>query len=290
MKKLFLAVALLATSMVASAQFAAGNGGGSMNSSSASGHNSFYVQYNSFGTGEYGEALADAAEDMEELIEEMGYKDEVLARTRLNGLTVGYNHAFGITPSVPLFVEFGVGLTYAWASFWEYTEVYEDEEYYDYEYDMYVGCGDEYSVTQKNISQHLMVNVPINLMYKFQLPNSSITLEPYVGLNLRGHVLGRGKTKYTYESCCSDMEDALEDEIEEIDEDDLTRDYFDKKDMGGKKNVATRFNIGWQIGANVDFGSAFVGLSYGSDFNNYMKSGKDEWKYNALNVTVGLRF
>ncbi len=280
MKKLFLAVALLATSMVASAQFAAGNGGGSMSSSSASGHNSFYVQYNSFGTGEYGEELADAAEELQELYENMGYEVEVLARTRLNGFTVGYNHAFGITPSVPLFVECGVGLTYAWANYWESTEVFDDE----------YGCGDEYSVTEKSISQHLMVNVPINLMYKFQLPNSSVTLEPYVGLNLRGHVLGRGKTKYTYEYCCNDMEDAIEDEIEDIDEDDLTRDYFDKKDMGGKKNVATRFNVGWQIGANVDFGSAFVGIAYGSDFNKFMKGEGDEWKYNALNVTVGVRF
>ena len=86
------------------------------------------------------------------------------------------------------------------------------------------------------------------------------------------------------------MEDAMEEEFEDIDEDDLIRDYFNKKDMDGKKNVATRFNIGWQIGVNADLGQAFVGISYGSDFNNFLKSGKDEWKYNAVNVTVGLRF
>ena len=277
MKKLFLAVALLATSMVASAQFASGNSGSSFGSSAVSGHNSFYVQYNSFGLGEYGEEYADDMEDLEELYED--YDNVELAwRTRLNGLTIGYNHAFGITPSLPLFVEFGVGLTYAWANVYEVTE-----EYYD-EYE----CGDDYCITQKTVSQHMVVNVPINLMYKFQLPNSSITLEPYVGLNLRGHVLGNSKMKYSYEACCDDMEDALEDEFEDIDEDDLVRDYFSKKDVG-KKNVATRFNIGWQIGANVDFGQAFVGISYGSDFNRYAKWDGDEVKLNAVNVTVGLR-
>lgn len=284
MKKLFLAVALLATSMVASAQFAAGNGGSSFGSSSVSGHNSFYVQYNSFGTGEYGEEYAETMEDLEDYLEDMDNENvEIAWRTRLNGLTIGYNHAFGITPSVPLFVEFGAGLTYAWANVYEQT----NERYDEY------ACGDDFSTTVKEISQHLLVNVPINLMYKFQLPNSSITLEPYVGLNLRGHILGRLKTKYTYEACCDDMEDYLEEEIEDIDEDDLICDYFDKDDVDERwdtKKTATRFNVGWQIGVNADLGQAFVGISYGSDFNNYAKWDGEEVKLNAVNVTVGLRF
>ena len=162
---------------------------------------------------------------------------------------------------------------------------HENEEDYDcYE------CDDEYTLATKLMSQHLMVNVPINLMYKFQFPNSSITIEPYVGLTLKGHLLGNMGIKYSYEACCDDLEDELEEELEDIDEDDSNINYFDKKDMGGKKYVATRLNYGWQIGANVDFGSAFAGISYGSDFNNYMKSGKDDWKFSALNVTVGVRF
>ena len=226
-------------------------------------HASFYVQYNSLGVGEYAEVLDDADADA----------------TSLSGLTVGFNKAFSVTSSVPLFVEVGAGLTYAWANF------YENEEDYDcYE------CDDEYTLATKLMSQHLMVNVPINLMYKFQFPNSSITIEPYVGLTLKGHLLGNMGIKYSYEACCDDLEDELEEELEDIDEDDSNINYFDKKDMGGKKYVASRLNYGWQIGANVDFGSAFAGISYGSDFNNYMKSGKDDWKFSALNVTVGVRF
>lgn len=227
-----------------------------------SGHNSFYVQYNSLGVGEFAEVLDDMDAESE----------------KLNGIGVGYNKAFSVTSSIPLFIEVGAGLNYAWAKIYE-------EEVKD---DCYI-CSDEYAVASKTSSQHLMVNVPVNLMYKFQIPNSSITLEPYVGLNLKGHILGRMKSKYTYEACCDEMDEAFEETLEDMDEDDLVSSYFDKDDMGGKKYVATRLNIGWQIGANVDFGKAFVGLSYGSDFNKFLEA-DEEWKYSALNVSLGLRF
>lgn len=264
MKKLFLAVALLATSLVASAQ-----------------HASFYVSYHSLGVGEYADWLDDIDADNE----------------NLNGFSIGFNKAFSISSSVPLFIEVGAGLTYAWAKYFEDMDILSGEciaggYYYDEWYDeyYYYGCGGEWDVTASVVAHHLMVNVPVNFMYKIKFPNSSITLEPYVGLNLRGHILGKEVAKFDYNACCNDMDDALEDGLDEIDEEDYNQDYFDKKDMGGKKYVANRFNIGWQIGANVDFGPAFVGVSYGSDFNKYAKWNGEEFKFNALNVTVGVRF
>ena len=266
MKKLFFTVALMATSLVASAQFATSNGGGSFSaaktSAEVSEHGSFYVQYNSFGVGD----LADVLDDMD------------AESDKLTGLTVGFNKAISVTPSLPLFVEVGAGLTYAWA------KLYDEEDTGDCPF-----CGDEYSESAKMSSQHLMVNVPVNMMYKFQVPNTSIVLEPYVGLNVKAHLMGQMKTKATYEACCDDMEEFHEDYLEEV-EDDMTSNYFDKDDMGGKKYVAKRVNIGWQIGANVDFGSAFVGVSYGSDFGKFMKLYSEDWTFSATNITVGLRF
>lgn len=268
MKKLFLSAALLATSMMASAQFATSNGGNSFStvtSSEVSGHSSFYVQYNSFGVGDF----ADLLDDMD------------AESDKLTGLTVGGSKAISIgsSLSLPLFLEVGAGLTYAWATI--YDEEYTDVCYY---------CEDEYSMSEKSTTQHLMLNIPVNVMYKFQLPNTSITLEPYVGLNVKGHILGQMKDKATFEACCDEMEDAYDEMMEEVDEDDLTANYFDKKDMGSKKYVASRLNIGWQIGANVDFGSAFVGISYGSDFGKYMKFYTEDWTFSATNITVGFRF
>ena len=255
MKKLLLSVCLLATSLIASAQ---------------SGHSSFYVQYNLLGVGK---EMADYLDDIDS------------PSDHLNGLSLGFNKAFAVTQSVPLFVEVGAGLTYAWGKFYD-----EEDEYPCYYYDEYGrgNCGDEFSLHEKDLSQHLMVNIPVNLMYKFQIPNSSITLEPYVGINVKAHILGQTKGKLKYDACCDGMEDILEDRAEEYEEYDIN--YFNKKDMESKKYVAKRVNIGWQIGANVDFGKAFVGISYGSDFNKYMNFWGDDWRFSATNFTVGLRF
>lgn len=267
MKKLFLSICLLATSMMASAQFVASNGGGSLGSSTrtadASDYSSFYVQYNSFEVGDFIDVLDDMDAESE----------------KLTGFTVGGNRAFSITPSLPLFIEIGAGLTYAWA------KIYDEEETEECYY-----CGDDFSMGFKESSQHLMVNIPVNLMYKFQVSNSSITLEPYVGLNVKGHLIGQMKGKYTFETCCDDMEDEIDDYLDEIDEDDMVANYFDKDDMGGKKYVAKRMNIGWQIGANVDFGKTFVGISYGSDFGKFMEVEDEDWTFSATNITVGFRF
>lgn len=260
----FTAVAvLMAMATSASAQFANGTKMGGGIASDVEGHSSYYVQYNSFGVGDFSETLEDMDAESE----------------KLTGFTVGFNKAVPVTSSMPLFLEIGAGLTYAWA------KIYDEEESGDCNY-----CEDEFSLRMKVSSQHLMVNIPVNVMYKFQVPNSSIILEPYAGLNVKGHILGQMKTKWSCDACCDDIEDEFEEYLDEIDEDELKTDYFDKDDMGGKKYVAKRLNIGWQIGANVDFGKYFVGISYGSDFGKFMEKGSDDWTFSATNITVGYRF
>ena len=226
-------------------------------------HGSFYVQYNSFGVGDFSETLEDMDAESD----------------KLTGFTVGFNKAVPITSSMPLFLEVGAGLTCAWV------KIYDEEESNDCYY-----CEDEYSLRTKQTSQHLMVNVPVNLMYKFQIPNSSIILEPYVGLNVKGHFLGQMKAELSCDACCDDIEEVFGELLDEIDEDELKTDYFDKDDMGGKKYVAERLNIGWQIGANVDFGKSYIGVSYGSDFDEFMDNDGDDWTFSALNITYGIRF
>lgn len=262
MKKLLLSVCLLvATSFIASAQAV---------------HSSFYIQNNLLGMGE----------GMEDLLDDMDSESN-----RLNGLSVGFNKAVPVIPSVPLFFEVGAGLTYALGKLYEEEDEYDCRSYYYEKFNSSyyeISCGGEFSMTQKIVSQHLMVNIPVNLMCKFQSSNSSITLEPYVGLNVKAHILGQLKYKLEYDACCDEIEDILEEVGEELEESDLN--YFDKDDVGGKKYVAKRVNVGWQIGANVDFGKAFVGVSYGSDFGEFMEVYDEDWKFSATNITIGLRF
>ena len=83
-----------------------------------SGHGSFYVQYNSFGVGEFADVLDDMKAESE----------------KLNGIGFGFNKAFSIASSAPLFIEIGAGLNYAWA------KIYDEEDDYDHDCDV---CGEE---------------------------------------------------------------------------------------------------------------------------------------------------
>ena len=106
----------------------------------------------------------------------------------------------------------------------------------------------------------------INLSYKFSFSESDFSVSPFVGVTLKGNVLGKQKWS---------------DDDEEVD-----YDFFDKEDMGGKDYTWKRFQVGWQIGANVDYKSLSVGMHYGSDFSKLAK------KTNSSNwaITLGYSF
>ena len=174
-----------------------------------------------------------------------------------SSFSLGYSHAFGVANTLPLYVEAGVGLQYYWNS-----EDYGDEDY-----------------TETVKTHVLSVKVPVDLTYKFQIANSSVSILPYVGLNLRYNLSGKMKSEYSED----DDEDyyapkrasySYDDEDEESDELDL----FDKKDMG-KDEVWKRFQIGWHVGVKAQFGKNFMaGVGYGSDFSEITKKVKSgEW-------------
>lgn len=138
------------------------------------------------------------------------------------GLLVGYSKAFSISSSIPLFIEAGGALEYSF-----YSE-------------------DEYGDGETNFSM-LSIKVPVNVVYNYQFPNSTVALAPYAGLRLRANLLA--KEKYEYGSYSS------------------TVDLFDEDDMG-KDYTWKRIQIGAQLGANVKFNNKFfVGAGYGFDFS-----------------------
>lgn len=147
------------------------------------------------------------------------------------GLAINYTKAISITQSIPLFLEWGLGGQYSYES--------EDDETIHY----------------------ASVKVPINLIYDFQIPNTNINLDPYVGLKFRGNVWG----EYKYD-------DGYDDESYNH-----FGDEFDWK----------RFQIGGQIGVKARFNNKFfLGIGYGFDFNEIAK----DIKVNEISISAGIVF
>lgn len=87
--------------------------------------------------------------------------------------------------------------------------------------------------------------VPVNFAYRFGLANN-IAIKPYAGLNLKFNVIGKTTASY-------------DDESESVS-------WFKKDTMN-----ANRFQLGWHIGAGVEFSKFYLGLQYGTDFMEFAK-------------------
>lgn len=166
----------------------------------------------------------------------------------LTGFSAGYSRTFSVSQSVPLFLEAGLGLQYA-----NYSESLGD---FDYDYDYDGGLEEKFTMWS--------VKAPVNLLYNFAIPNSNISLAPFVGATLRYNVSGTLKYEAGDES--------------------VKYDIFDKEDMG---EAWKRFQIGWQIGVKARFGQNFMaGLSYGSDLSEIAK----KTKLQTASLTIGYTF
>ncbi len=89
-----------------------------------------------------------------------------------NGFSAGYNHAFSLSQSIPLYLEAGLGVQY---SHWSKER-------------------SGYEITLNMLS----AKVPVSLAYKFDIPNSEFSIVPNVGLDFRFNIIGRMKVKSSY--------------------------------------------------------------------------------------------
>lgn len=172
----------------------------------------------------------------------------------LNGVGFSYIHGFGVSGSLPMYVETGAKLSTLFRS-----QTDSDEDY-----------GYAWSETSK--MQWMSLSVPVNFAYRLTVAdNFSIT--PYLGINFKVNILGQ--SKYEYEiSGHGDYE------YEESD----WASVFSDQDMGGSDYTWNRFQMGWQIGARFQYSCVSLGVQYGTDFIKAFKY--SEGKYNS-NVTSG---
>lgn len=160
----------------------------------------------------------------------------------LNGFSIDYVKSFRVGGNAPLFLEIGAGIQTA-----NYKYKEEDEDY---------------SVEEKLTVAS--INIPINLAYQCFL-SDKVTLTPYVGLNVKEHIMG--EYIYTYD-----------------DEKPVTVNLFDEEDMDGEPYK--RFIMGWQIGATLTYNRLSLGVSYGLDWTEFT----DDSKFATTAITLGVNF
>lgn len=255
MKIKFLAlVAAMMISTTSFAQFSQSKSSSSSSNEISKGWNSLYVQYNSIGTS-YSLSSFDYGDEYQKAIDNSGLSD------KLNAFTIGYNRAINVAPSIPLYVEFGAALQYAF-----YSDEASDEDkdsYYSYKY------------TEKYTGHILTAKVPVSLLYHVAIPNSDFAIEPFVGIDFKYNIIGTAKREVTYKYNNKTNKD--KDKIDNI---------FDKKKCDG--HPANRFQAGWHVGANFVYKKAFIGISYGQDFSKFHDD--IDLKFNTLSATLGCRF
>ena len=166
--------------------------------------------------------------------------------TDLNGVSLNWSQARVLTNQLPVYIQYGAGLQYTWKT--------DSEDYY------------------KSTDHFLTVKVPVNVLYNFVIPNTAVSIMPYVGLNAQVHVLGLSKTTYDYDG---------EKEV-------YKHNYFSKEDMDDEPY--SRFVLGWQIGGMVAFNRYFVGVGYNGPVTNLYKEGEVKVNHSQVNISLGIKF
>lgn len=265
MKIKFLALAAaMMISTTSFAQFSQSKSSSSSSNEISKGWNSLYVQYNSIGTSyslsSFNNKYEDYGDEYQKAIDNSGLSD------KLNAFTIGYNRAINVVPSIPLYVEFGAALQYAF-----YSDEASNEDKGSYYTSKY---------TVKYTGHILTAKVPVSLLYHIAIPNSDFAFEPFAGVDFKYNISGSGKQKETEEYSYRGNDPEIDEETTKIDN------FFDKKKCDG--HPANRFQAGWHVGANFVYKKAFIGISYGQDFSKFHDD--IDLKFNTLSATLGCRF
>lgn len=256
--KFYLAIALLSTTTVAAAQFTNSNSPSVRTTAphnlDTNGWSRISVSYNPV-----------------KIVSDYKEADDQNA----TGFSIGYTKGFNITKGLPLFVEIGINGLYAFNAI-------------DAEDDDNLKSLEKQGFDVERKTTLFTLNIPVNLAYKFCINNSALSIVPYVGINLKGNLIGKAKYKLT-----NDLENSIytseKDFWEAFEEKGYGKEdtnMFDKKDTGSKDYTWNRFQMGWQIGVGVNYNKLYVGIGYGKDLTELCK----KTKIGTTSITLGYNF
>lgn len=164
----------------------------------------------------------------------------------MDAFSANWAQTMSLTDTQPIFLQYGAGLQYAWGG---------DKE-------------TSYGTTFKNTISFLTAKIPVNVLYRLDIPNTEYAFVPYFGINLQGHILGQAT--YSYNNVSE------------------TTNYFSKDDMGeGRYN---RFVVGWQIGARLTYQRYFLGIAYEGPITNLYKENNVKLNMSQINLSLGFSF
>lgn len=195
------------------------------------------------------------------------YSQEMLAYNKAyNGVSIGYDRAIGLTSKIPLYVEIGGAIQYAGQNI---KVKNEDNE--------------------KAASNLLSVKVPVSILYRWNVANSNWSVIPKAGFDGRFNVLGKGKVTYTDSDYSHEF--TATNRYNMFKEGENGKDGYNGLNASGDK--CSRFQVGWHVGANVEYKSLLLGITYGADMNAFCKE-FNETVYNihfkTLSITIGHKF
>lgn len=196
------------------------------------------------------------------------------------GFSIGYSHAFCISKTAPVFIEAGLGLQYTYASESAADDIAELSGLSTREVVKYMDPEEKLKM--------FSAKVPVNIIYNWNIPNSRITLSPFIGVNIRCNFSGKYNLDW---NMAPELKNELINQVgkDAFDEtfSDQELNLFDKKDMGTSDDTWKRFQLGWQIGVSATLNNKFsLGISYGTDFTEIAK----KVKLHSTSVTLGYRF
>lgn len=189
-------------------------------------------------------------------------KDKYNQTTDETAFALSYAQARQVLDSHPLYVQYGLGLQYAY-------HINEDQDDVDYNGTLYSGG---FNV----LTSFFTAKIPVNVLYTFEIPETRMTFMPYAGLHLLGHLVGQQKDTEWF-SVNGDRETTTE-----------KTNLFSSEDMGDHK--LNRFIIGWQVGAKMAFNKFLIGVAYEGPMSNLEKSDTYTLRRSQTNISIGIMF